>query len=84
MGSRAIVVVEAGWVFLAEAVTPEVAYGVLPALTLKSASVIRVWGTSAGLGQIALKGVTKDTILDFTGTITVPHSKVIAIIPCTY
>ena len=82
--SRVIVVVEAGWVFLADSVTHVWVYEALPVLRLHSANVIRVWGTTAGLGEIALKGPTKDTVLDFVGDVDVPQTKVLAMIPCTY
>ena len=34
---------------------------------LHNASVIRIWGTKRGLGEIASNGPTKDTVLDKTG-----------------
>jgi hypothetical protein len=81
---RSIVVVEAGWVFLADSINEVSTFKSLPVLQLTGASVIRVWGTTAGLGEIALKGPTKDTVLDFAGTVDVPVGHVLAIIPCTY
>jgi hypothetical protein len=73
-----IVVVESGWVFLAEDVVDAG-----DSWKLNDASVIRVWGTTAGLGEIAIKGATKDTILDYCGYPTVPKSKVLFFIPCS-
>lgn len=51
---------------------------------VKDCSVVRVWGTTCGLGEIALNGPTPKTILDPTGTALIPHRKVLTIIPCTY
>jgi hypothetical protein len=34
---------------------------------LHNASVIRIWGTKKGLGEIASNGPTKDTVLDKCG-----------------
>lgn len=51
---------------------------------LTDASVIRVWGTTKGLGEIALKGPTEKTQLDPCGTTTIPHNAVLFSIDCTY
>lgn len=74
---KQIVVVESGWVFLATDIE-DTEHG----WKLKDANVIRVWGTSAGLGEIAVKGPTKETILDYCGNPTVPKDKVLFFIPC--
>lgn len=76
---KTIFVVEAGWVFLAEDYETTA-----DAYRLKTASVIRIWGTSYGLGQIALHGPTGDTVLDPCGTPDIPRNKVLFILPCTY
>ena len=62
--TKEIVVVESGWVFLAEKVVPNDNPSAQDEWVLHNASVIREWGTSKGLGEIALKGVTSKTILD--------------------
>jgi hypothetical protein len=82
---KQIVVVESGWVFLAEDVV-DVEVGLYPTgcWKLLNASVIRSWGTTAGLGEIAIKGPTKETVLDYCGNPTVPKDKVLFHIPCTY
>lgn len=51
-------------------------------ICLRDAAVIRIWGTTAGLGEIALNGPTKNTILDACGTLTLPITSVIAIFDC--
>lgn len=45
-------------------------------------SVIRVWGTTAGLGQIALDGPTTETKLDKCGDTSFPRESVLFSIDC--
>jgi len=49
---------------------------------LENASVIRRWGTTKGLGELAEKGKLKDTILDPCGTVEFHELTVIAAINC--
>jgi len=60
-GSIKIVVLQRGWVMI----------GILersgPECKLHSASVIRNWGTTKGLGELATEGKKKDTRLDKCG-----------------
>ena len=74
--AKEIVVIEGSWNMIGE--VEETKEGI----TINSASCIRYWGTKAGLGQIALTGPTKETILDFTGTVKVPTHAVLFRILC--
>ena len=49
---------------------------------LDNAAVIRKWGTTKGLGEIADGGPTKDTILDKTPPVEFHELTVIAMIQC--
>ena len=50
---------------------------------LHNASVIRKWGTTKGLGQIAKDGPISDTVLDFcNGLVEFDYLTVIATISC--
>ena len=49
---------------------------------LTDASVIRVWGTDKGLGQIALNGPTPTTILDTIGFAEFPLTSLVSLIKC--
>ena len=49
---------------------------------LDNAAVIRKWGTTKGLGQIAENGPTKDTVLDKTPPVEFHELTIIATIQC--
>jgi len=56
--TKQIVVLQRGWVVIGDVnkTSEEV--------TIKNCSIIRVWGTSKGLGEIAENGKTSKTVLD--------------------
>lgn len=62
---KRIVVVESGWVFIGMWHPPE---DERPAF-MTEASNVRVWGTTAGLGELALNGPTESTVLDPCGIV---------------
>jgi hypothetical protein len=49
---------------------------------ITDASVIRRWGTTKGLGEIALKGPTKNTLFDPCGECSFPTTSIIFSIRC--
>jgi len=71
-----IVIGDRGWVFVGRLTE----HG--DHVRLSDAKVIRRWGTTAGLGELALTGPTDDTVLDETGTVNVYRSAVVAVIDC--
>lgn len=50
--------------------------------TLYDAAVIRAWGTTRGLGEIAQGGPTNKTILDKCGTVQFDYLTVVALMDC--
>lgn len=75
---KRIYVLQARWVLIGEAEEGPTH------TTLTNASVIRRWGTTRGLGEIALKGPTKSTVLDDCSDVEFPNSAVLFSIACTY
>ena len=49
---------------------------------LEDAAIIRVWGTTKGLSEIAANGPTKNTILDKSPTIRFHELTVVATMDC--
>lgn len=77
MITRRIYVLQARWVIIGD-VESETTHSI----QLVNASVIRVWGTTKGLGEIALNGLTKDTVLDPCGRASIPQSSVLFSVTC--
>lgn len=73
-GEHQIVIVEGRWNFVGH--TQWLENGML---RITGASVIRYWGTTKGLGEIAMGGPTSKTLLDRCGTLTIPAHAVIAL-----
>lgn len=62
---KQIVVLQRGWVVIGDVAKTETE------VTINNCSVIRTWGTSKGLGEIALNGATEKTKLDPCPPVTV-------------
>ena len=71
-----IVVLQRGWVVIGR-YSDDGDYGVL-----NDAYVIRSWGTSKGLGELALEGKQNDTKLDKTGIVRFHKLTSVALIDC--
>ena len=72
-----IAILDRGWIFVGRRIT---AFCPPDLLLLENASCIRYWGTSRGIGELALEGPKSGTKLDPAGSLTVPMSSVIALI----
>ncbi|MCP4489815.1 MAG: hypothetical protein GY820_21230 [Gammaproteobacteria bacterium] len=75
---KQIVILQRGWVVVGD-VTREG-----DELTINKCSVIRVWGTTKGLGEIALAGPTPKTKLDPCPQVTVHILTTVARMDCNY
>ena len=71
-----ICVLQRGWVVVGRYEETEKTF------IIHNASVVRVWGTTGGLGQIAEGGPTPGTILDRTPTVRGKHDAMIFTIDC--
>ena len=76
---RQIVIAQRGWVFVGLVQKSGVNF------VIKEASVIRNWGTTKGLGELAENGPIKDkTILDTCPDVTIHELSVVARIDCMW
>jgi hypothetical protein len=74
LSGKAIVVADRGFVYVGDV---EVS---ADWCVITKAKNVRKWGTSKGLGELALNGPLADTILDDVGTVRVPMRAVISLI----
>jgi hypothetical protein len=75
MKATHIVVIQSGWVFVGTMTKGD------SMVTLTDAACVRRWGTTMGLGQLALSGPTKETVLEPSGIVQVPLHAVHFFIP---
>lgn len=73
---KTILVLQRGWVVVGD--LSETAEKV----TLTNASVIRRWGTTKGLGQLALEGPQRETVLDACGSVEAHPLAIVLRVPC--
>jgi hypothetical protein len=72
-GDLKIIILDRGWVFIGF-----IKKSVDDFFFIERAHCIRFWGTTDGIGQLALSGPTEKTKLDRAGTVTVPRHALIA------
>jgi hypothetical protein len=69
---KRIVIAQRGWCFVGDYTEDG------DDVTLSNASVIRTWGTTKGLGQLAADGPTSATKLDPCGTVRIHRLSIVA------
>lgn len=69
-----IAVLDRAWVYIGKVETRQ------DGIVIRQAKCIRRWGTSKGLGQLAIEGPQQATKLDDYGTVEVPQRAVISLI----
>lgn len=68
---KQILVVNARWVFVGDVADN------VDEVTVTNAYNIRRWGTTKGLGQLAIHGPTSTTVLDECTTVVIPKSQIL-------
>lgn len=76
MSDNKIVVLHRGWVVVGKYSADG------DEIVIKDASVIRKWGTSKGLGELALNGKLPTTVFDPCGTVRAHKLAVVMTLDC--
>ena len=71
-----IVILQRGWCMVGRYEADE------SRIVLTNARVIRRWGTTRGLGEIAADGPTSDTVLDPAGRVEIHPLTTVAVLDC--
>ena len=74
---KTILVLQRGWV-----VVGDLAEDTPDRVKLTNASVIRQWGTTKGIGELALQGPRQGTVLDPCGEVETHPLTILFRIPC--
>lgn len=74
---KKIIIAQRGWVYIGDYAKDGSDH------VLTNASVIRRWGTTKGIGQLATEGKQPDTKLDPCGTVRVHELAAVAVIDVT-
>ena len=77
MEEKLILVLQRGWVVVGDFAEESESQ-----LRLTGASVVRRWGTTKGLGELALEGPKPETVLDYCGEVRVHPLAVVLRMPC--
>jgi hypothetical protein len=75
--NRHIVVFPHGFVFVGDLTRTD------KQIRLDNSACIRIWGTTSGLGELALHGPTSSTVLDPCGIVVAPSASEVLSIPCS-
>jgi hypothetical protein len=73
-----IVVIDSGWVIVGRVAESKAG------VSITQASVVRQWGTSKGLGQLAIDGPQKETVLDKIGVVHVNPDQIKFLVECDH
>lgn len=77
-----IVILDRGHVLVGDVTVKGLSGGCGGWIETRNASVVRIWGTTRGLGQIAREGPTTETVLDPIGVIRSPINALIGVVDC--